>query len=335
MEKASKQIDKLVKAARRVVIIQPDNPDGDSLGSSLALEQILMELNKDTVMVCGVNIPSYLSYLPGKDRVETEIPNDFDLSILVDTSAISLINNLLAADPSVKHRLSSKPLIILDHHASESSIDFASLRLNVADASATSEVIYRLAKDLNWPMNLAAKNAMAAAILSDTLGLTSPSTSPKTMYVMAELVEGGVSLSALENARRDMMRKSPELVRYKGSLLQRIEYYDNDRIALLTIPWPEIEKYSPSYNPSMLAIDDMRLTTNTIVAVALKQYPEGKITGKIRTNYGYPIAAKLAEAFKGGGHEYASGFKLLGEVDIETLKKEIVNKSMELLDEVI
>ena len=329
MEEPAEQINQLIQSANKILIIQPDNPDGDSMGSSLALEQILTLLGKDTEIVCGTTIPSYLRYIPGWDRVEHYQNFNFDLSIIVDTSSVSLLDNL--AKQLNLSLIRSRPCIVIDHHQSEASIDFARVRLNIADASATAEVIYELAKTLNWENTATGRNAIAAAILSDSQGLTANNTSARTVHIIGELVESGVSLSALENARRDTMRKSPELVHYKGELLQRIEYFSDDRIAILVIPWEEIERYSPAYNPSMLAIEDMRLTTNTAVAIALKVYKEGKITGKIRSNYGMPIAAKLAEHFGGGGHEYASGFKLTIATDLDQLKRDIVNYAMELL----
>ena len=235
MYRESDQIKSLIDKAKSIVIIQADNPDGDSLGSSLALEQILAGLDKDTTMVCGVNLPVYLHYFPGWDRVETDLPAHFDLSIIVDTSSLSLLESL------TKHigiaALKSKPMIIIDHHISEGSIDFAKVRLNIPTAAATSEIIYELMQQLKWEANIAAKNAMAAAILSDTLGLTADNTSARTVHIIGELVDSGVSLSALENARRDTIRKSPELVHYKGRLLERIEYYLDNRLALLTIPY--------------------------------------------------------------------------------------------------
>ena len=77
----------------------------------------------------------------------------------------------------------------------------------------------------------------------------------------------------------------------------------------------------------------MRLTTNTILAIAIKLYPDGKVTGKIRSNHGFPIAGKLAETFGGGGHDYASGFKLAKITDIDQLKQDIVDRTKGLLDE--
>lgn len=330
--KEAEEIKELVNKARKILIIQPDNPDGDSLGSSLALEEILGNLGKDVVMVCGMEIPVYLSYLAGWDRVIYDPPTHFDLSIVVDTSSLSLLENLTK---QVKiSALRSKPMIVVDHHSSPETIDFATIMLK-EEAASTTQVIYELSKQLSWDIPQAAKIALTAGILSDTLGLTSSSTTARTVFILAELVSSGVSLSALENARRDFQRKSPELVHYKGQLLERIEYFNDNRLALLTIPWPEIERYSPQYNPSVLALEDMRLTTGTIVAVALKIYPDGKVTGKIRCNYGYPIAAKLAEAFGGGGHDYASGFKLQNNPNLEDLKNKLIVKSRELCDEVI
>ena len=174
----AEEIKHLIDDAKKVLIIQPDNPDGDSLGSSLALEQIVASLNKDTVLVCGVNIPSYLKYFSGWDRVESDLTAKYDVSIVVDTSSISLLENL------TRHisiaALKSKPCIIIDHHVSEASIDFAAVRLNIPTAAATSEVIYELSKQLNWEINLPAKKAIAAAILSDSLGLTTDSTTART-----------------------------------------------------------------------------------------------------------------------------------------------------------
>src|SRR5690606_3664626 len=148
----------------------------------------------------------------------------------------------------------------------------------------------------------------------------SDGTSARSIQIISELVERGVSLTKLDNARRSMIRKSPELVHYKGRLLQRVEYFNDNRVATVTIPWKEIEQYSPLYNPSVLVIDDMRLSEGTEVAVAFKVYKDGKVTAKIRSNYGYPVAGRLAEAFGGGGHAYASGFKVTDGRPFEDVK---------------
>ncbi len=324
------QLAQLVESAQSIVVIQADNPDADSLASALALEQILGDKGKQVYLYCGVDLPSYLRYLPGSDRVTSELPNNFDLSIIVDTSSNNLLQQLDRSGG--KPWVTARPSVVIDHHSTEPTIKFAKL-LYVRPAVATAEIIYELAHQLDWPLNQQAKNLIAIAILSDSLGLMSSSTTARSIRIIAELVESGVDLPEIENARRETMRRAPELVHYKGRLLQRVEFYNDNRIAMVTVPWEEIEKYSPLYNPPMLVLDDMRLASGTQIAIALKVYQDGKVTAKIRCNFGYAIAGKLAEHFGGGGHPYAAGFKIIDGRSYEQLKNEIIKVTTQLLDE--
>jgi len=323
------QIASILGEANKIVILQADNPDGDSLGSALALEHILGDLGKEPYLYCGVDIPGYLTYLEGWDRVSKEIPKNFDASIIVDTSADSLFENLALSGQ--KSLVANKPCIVIDHHAVELSIPFATVSCN-KEAVATSEVIYELAKQLDWPLSLGAKEMIVTAIMADSLGLVTEATSARSIHIIGELVEGGVRLAELEHARRLLMRKKPALVRYKGELLQRVEYHDNNRIATVTIPWSEIEKYSPDYNPSMLVMEDMRMTIGVQIALSFKIYKDGKITAKIRCNQDAPIAAELAKHFGGGGHPYASGFKIQESRPFNEVKSECIAFTTELLN---
>jgi bifunctional oligoribonuclease and PAP phosphatase NrnA len=325
----AEKIDSALEQAQKIVIVQADNPDGDSLASALALEEIFSEMHKEVWLYCGVDIPSYLTYMPGADRVTNELPKQFDLSVIVDTSSDSLLEQLNKSGS--KGWLAAKPAIIIDHHATAPTIGFASI-IASHKAVATGEVIYELAKKLSWPLNKQSSELIAMAILSDSLGLTSEATTARSIRIIAELVDEGVRLAELENARRQTMKREAELIPYKGQLLQRVEFHDNERVASVTIPQAEIEKYSPLYNPAMLVLDDMRLAKNTAVAVAFKTYSDGKITAKIRCNFGSGIADKLAEHFGGGGHSYAAGFKIQDGRSFDNTKKEFIKIASELLD---
>jgi bifunctional oligoribonuclease and PAP phosphatase NrnA len=325
------QIDELktlVQNAHIVVIVQADNPDGDSLGSALALEQILGDMGKQPYLYCGVDMPTYLHNFEGWDRVQRELPTNFDLSIIVDTSADSLLDSLRRSHQEPK--LASKPCLVIDHHPVESTIHYASL-VYCQKAVATAELIYEIAHHYNWKLNDQANRLIVSGILSDSLGLTSEATTARSIYIVAALVNEGVNLAELENRRRELMRKSPDLLSYKGQLLQKIEYFDEGKIATVTIGWDEIQKYSHEYNPSMLVLDEMRLVENVCVAIAFKVYGDGKITGKIRTNIGSGVADKLAEHFGGGGHTYASGFKVSNGKSIDDIKHECISVCSQLL----
>lgn len=320
-------IQRLIEDAKRVVILQADNPDGDSLATALALEQILSDMGKEPLLYCGADIPTYLRYLPGWDRVNKDLPRQFDLSIIVDTSSASLFENLERSGQ--KPWLASRPCIVLDHHTIESSIQFATV-IYKPRAVATGEVVYELAQRLDWPLNHQAKEMLAISIMADSLGLVSEGTTARSIHIIAELVESGVSLAALDDARKQSMRKHPSLLAYKGDLLKRVEFHHSNQIASITIPWEEIEQFSPLYNPSMLVLDEMRLVEDVKLAIAFKVYKDGKVTAKIRANYGTPVAGELAEAFGGGGHPYASGFKVTDGRSLDQIKREAIEKAAEL-----
>lgn len=302
-----KTIKSLIDAAQDIVIIQADNPDGDSLASSLALEAIFLELGKKPVMYCGVDIPGYLRYMEGWDRVAHNLPGNFDLSIIVDTGSLLLLENLQKSGEI--NWLKTKPCIIIDHHTTEPTIDFATLDY-IKPAVSTGELIYGICTENGWEIPLDAAGHIVSSIMSDSLGLISESTTSSSVRIIADLIEKGVSLAKLDAQRKEFQKKQPELLGYKGELLKRIEYLADGQISFITIPWKEIEKYSPLYNPSMLVIDEMRQVTDVKLAIALKSYPNGRITAKLRSNYGYPLCDKIAEKFGGGGHPYASGFRI-------------------------
>lgn len=323
---------KLINKSQRIVIIQADNPDGDSLGSALALEEILGDAGKQTFLYCGVNIPEYLRHLDGWDRVSQEIPNKIDLSIIVDTSAAILLEKL--DNSSYKSIVASKPVIVLDHHTDvECDITYATLVINDHDAVATGEAIYKLANELNWPLNLQAKTHLTSSILSDSLGLSSEGTTPNTYRIMADLIEGGVNRIKLEEARRAQTKMPKTIFKYKATLIDRTKLFSNDRIALVSIGHDELMKYSPLYNPAPLIQTDMLQTEGVKVAIVLKAYNDGKVTGSIRCNAGASIAAELAKNFGGGGHIYASGFKVTDSQSFDQTKSECIALATRLLDE--
>jgi bifunctional oligoribonuclease and PAP phosphatase NrnA len=301
----------LIEQAQKIIIIQAENPDGDSLGSSLALEEILGDQGKDVILYCPVEIPKYMRYITGWDRVVHDFDPHADLAIIVDTSADVLITKVLEA-PGVRHFLETHPVLVIDHHTTKSNLSFDHTML-VDEAVATSEVLYGLATHNNWQINKQAAENMLVAILSDSLGLSTQNVTPASFFVSGKLVELGASPSIIENRRREFMKKSPEILTYKGLLLSRIEYLLDGKLALIHIPWEEIQKYSDQYNPSVLVLDEMRLVEGVEIGVAIKTYPDGKVTGKLRGNL--PIAEDVAGFFGGGGHKFAAGFRVYEDYD--------------------
>jgi len=301
----------LIDSAEKIIIIQAENPDGDSLGSALALEEILGDLGKKTILYCPVDIPKYMQYIVGWDRVVSKFDTSADLAIVVDTMADVLLTKVLET-PGIRHFLDSNPTLVIDHHTTDSNLSFENTPL-AEDAVATSEIIFNLATKSNWTINEQAAENMLVAIMSDSLGLTVQSVTPDTYFIAGNLVKLGANNSRIEKRRREHMKKSAEILKYKGTLLERIEYFLDGKLAVIRIPFEEIQAYSDQYNPSVLVLDEMRLVEGVEIGVAIKTYPDGKLTGKLRSNL--PISATVAGFFGGGGHDYAAGFRVYESID--------------------
>lgn len=318
---------KLINDARKILVVQAENPDGDSLGSSLALEEILGDLGKEVVLYCPVEIPKYLRYFPGWDRVSPDFDSSADLAIIVDTSADVLLTKVLET-AGARSFLETHPVLVIDHHTTKSTLSFDVTEL-FDNAISTSELIYKLAKDGGWDINAQAAEHMLGAQLADSLGLSIQTVTPENYRIAADLTELGAHVGAIEERRREFMKKSPEILTYKGELIRRIEYLLDGKLALVHIPWEDIQAYSDQYNPSVLVLDEMRLVEGVEVAIAIKTYPDGKLTGKLRSNL--PVSEAIAGYFGGGGHPYAAGFRTYEAYD--TIVRELVDAAGKALKE--
>lgn len=318
-----------INNAKKIVIVQAENPDGDSLGSALALEEILGDLGKDVSLYCDVEVPKYLRYIKGWDRVVQEFDTNSDLVIIVDTSSDTLIGKALLI-PGVRHFLETHPVLVIDHHDEMApTLSFEHIPV-IQKAVSSTELIYKMVSSLGWTINPQAAEDLMVGLMSDSLGLTTQNVTHESFMVASKLTELGASNSAIEGRRREFMKKSAEILKYKGVLIERIEYLLDGKLALIRIPWEEIQQYSDQYNPSVLVLDEMRLVEGVEIGVAIKTYPDGKLTGKIRSNL--PIAATVAGFFGGGGHNYASGFRVFESID--TIIPELVTATDKALKDI-
>ena len=324
------QIKQIIEDAQSIVVLQADNPDADSLGAALALEQILGSMDKDVFLYCAVETPEYLKYLEGWSRIQQELPSNFDASIIVDASTMSLFEKLSASGN--KGWLASKPCIVIDHHqTTDNSIDFTSVVLNEPNKSSTGEVLYDLTKQLAWPVDTTSGAYIMTCILGDTQGLTNQLAGARTYQIMSELVSLGVDRSVLEEKRRESSKFDPRIYKYKAALIERTEFYADGAIATVTIPQAEINEFSPLYNPGPLIQQDALNVEGVLVGVVFKVYDDGRITAMLRSNPKAEIAGKIAEHFGGGGHGFAAGFKLTDGRPFDEVKTECIAYATELL----
>ena len=316
-----------LKDKKSICIIQAENPDGDSLGSAIALDYILKDTENS--LYCPIDIPKYLHYFPDWSRVSSEFDFKADGYIIVDTAAEVLLSKLLD-DTAIKNRLYSAPVLVIDHHKTEDDITFPHESI-IEVRPAAAEVVFEIAKSCNLEIDKSAAEALMQGVMSDTLGLTGVAVNARTFEIMAELSKLGANIGELEETRREYMKKSQRIFEYKADLIKRSEFYLDGALATVLIPWEDIEEYSDEYNPNVLILEELRMVEGVKVAVAVKTYPDGKVTGKIRCS-GTSIADKVAGYFGGGGHPYAAGFRTY-DTTYEEVIKDLVKIVPELLAE--
>lgn len=317
-----------LKDKNHICIIQAENPDGDSLGATLALEEVLTDQGKTTSLYCPVDIPKYMRYFEGWSRVENEFPYKADGYIIVDTASATLLSKLLD-DIAIKNRLTNAPVFVIDHHETAPDLPFEFTSV-IEHSIATCKVLYKVFTELKFKINPTCAENLLYGILSDTLGLTSQSISAEDYRIAADLIDHGANIAEMEEHRRDYGKKSPRILDYKADLIKRVEYHLDGRFATVLIPFEDIQEYSDEYNPNVLILEELRLVEGVDVAVAIKTYPDGKLTGKIRSSK--PIAEQLANYFGGGGHAYAAGFRIYESYE-QTLP-ELTSAVLKLLQEV-
>lgn len=317
-----------LKGKKSIQVIQAENPDGDSLGSAIALDYLLDDL--EVSLYCPIDIPKYLHYFPDWSRVTSEFDYKADGYIIVDTAATVLLSKLLD-DTAIKNRLYSAPVLVIDHHETPDDINFPHEAI-IEVRPAAAELIFEIAKACDMEISKPAAEALMQGIMSDTLGLTGVAVTARTFEVMAELTRCGANIGELEENRREFMKKSQRIFEYKARLIERTEFHLDGELATVLIPWEDIEEYSDEYNPNVLILEELRMVEGVKVAVAVKTYPDGKVTGKIRCSGDASIADKIAGYFGGGGHPYAAGFRTY-DTSYEEVIKDLIKIVPELLAE--
>jgi bifunctional oligoribonuclease and PAP phosphatase NrnA len=223
----------------------------------------------------------------------------------VDTGAPSLIKSTL------EHHftgLTSKPVIILDHHISRQPFGFTATEI-VEEAVATSEFITQIALDLKWPINPQAAAKLAFALLSDSLNLTTSGTTAHSVEMLATLTRAGANLHELYKAKREASALTPDLLHLKGKLLQSVEFHVGGTLAIAEINPDTVARYKDISEPATLILNEMQWAKGVELVAVFKNYGT-KINVPLRSTT--QVAATIAEKFGGGGHPNAAAYRCSG-----------------------
>jgi phosphoesterase RecJ-like protein len=313
---------------RRVLAVGHENPDGDTIGASLAVARIVEMLGGRATLVCSDPIPALYDVIPGVAAFRTEpIPGEaYDLLVISDCGGLDRIGPVYGRFQSLFDAL---PRVVLDHHASTRTVapgDWVD-----PSAAATCEMVTLLALRLGVPLN-AADGGLAAALMAglvmDTATFAHPNTTPRTLAVAAALLETGAPLS--EISRRLYRSKPTAQLRLFGRILARLDTAADGRIVHATVLPEDYLETGASAAHSEGLIDLLSQAEEAQVVLLFKPAAEATRVS-VRTRPGGVDATVLAGAFGGGGHARAAGATV--EAPLEAARVLVLREAERLIGE--
>jgi phosphoesterase RecJ-like protein len=294
-------------SARMILSVGHENPDGDSLGASIAIALLGEHMGAGADVVCADPVPDLYRYLPRADLVRTapDAASRYDLVVVLDCGSLDRIGPLREQHGELFARL---PHLVIDHHASndhpdpESWID--------PSAAATCEMVALLAQRLGVPFTTGdggLATALMSGLVMDTATFAHPNTTPRTLAVAAALVDAGAPLADI--SRRLYRTKPDAQLRLLGVVLGRSATTPDGRVLYSSLRDADLAATGAAPEHSEGIIDLLSQSETADVAVLVKE-SDGRSRVSVRTRPGGVDATVLAGLFGGGGHARAAGATL-------------------------
>jgi bifunctional oligoribonuclease and PAP phosphatase NrnA len=311
------EIGRALRENQRFVVISHVRPDGDALGSAIALALSLQKMGKDARAWNEEGLLEKFNFLPGAGILSSPPaePEDFDVAIALDTATQ---NRLGTAADAVR---SAKLWINIDHHPSNPR--YGDLVYIDPTAPATGQILFELIKSEQLPMDRVIAENLFAAISTDTGSFQYRNTTARTFEIAAELVRCGVEVGRVCQQLYDSYpRRRIELLR---SLLATMRFECGGQIASFSLSLKVAAELGVKPEDNEGLIDHLRATEGVIVAVFFEELNDGKVRVSMRSKSEAADVCAICQKFGGGGHKLAAGARFRGslaEVE-ELLLKEI------------
>ena len=298
------QIGQALREGGRFAVLSHVRPDGDALGSQLALGLSLKRLGKDVRIWNEEGMLEKYSFLPSANLLTKPPadPEDVDVAIALDTA---IQNRLGTALPAVR---SAKVWINIDHHPSNPG--YGDLVYINPKAPATGQILFELIRSEKLPIDAAIAENLYVAISTDTGSFQYPNTTARTFEMAAELVRAGVDVGRVSQLTyENYPRRRAELLR---DLLGTMRFEANDRVASFSLSLATAKKLGVLPEDNEGLIDHLRAIHGIIVAVFFEELADGKVRVSMRSKNEKVNVCAICEKFGGGGHVLAAGARLPG-----------------------
>ncbi len=308
-----------IREAETIAVCSHISPDGDTIGSALAMRLVLLHLGKRVQCFCQDKVPDNLFFLPGVDEIRSPEGNTdrFDLMLSVDVSD----PGRLGVCGALRERSSHTAQI--DHHGTNPLF----MEINSVDgrAAATCTMIAEQMKVLGVPMTREIAMCLYAGISTDTGNFSFSCTDAESFRVAAELLEAGLPLSRLSRVLFRQMSR-PQL-RLLGRAIENMEFRGSGEIAVMTLTLQDFRDCGAMSEHADTIVNYGLETIGTRMALLARETEEGTVKFSLRAVE--PLAVDgVANLLGGGGHSQAAGVTMQGplEESVKTVTAEMVKE---------
>ncbi|MFH0833951.1 MAG: bifunctional oligoribonuclease/PAP phosphatase NrnA [Patescibacteria group bacterium] len=312
MELNPKQIAELenaLLAARKILLLTHKNPDGDALGSLLALYQVLLKAGRDVVAACHDPAPAILKFLPESEKIATEFDaREFDLVIVLDCGDLHQ-----TGFDKTKSELfdGSRKLVKIDHHPVAS--EFGEIQIVHPEFCATSSILTKIFELLEIPISPDVATCLLCGISTDTGSFRHSNTKPQTLRIAAQLLRKGANNFLIA---KNLYQSTPlPALKLWGSVLQSLRQ-TSEGVTLAVAQKKDFEAAGARDEDLAGVVDYVNAVPNAKFSILLSER-NGMVKASLRTLDEATDVAAIAAKFGGGGHVKAAGFAVPGRLEKE------------------
>ncbi|MGN1342910.1 MAG: bifunctional oligoribonuclease/PAP phosphatase NrnA [Bacilli bacterium] len=304
-----------IQKSNNIVLLCHRNPDGDAIGSTLALYHALIKLDKEVDIIIN-DVPERFTFIEGYNQIKNSSNKEYNLGVILDTANIDRVNNPGNILENIERT------IVIDHHISNTKYG----DVNYVDESpACCQIIYNLIKDMNIEIDNQIGVPLVTGLLTDTGGFAHSNVTDETFLVAASLSKV-VNVSDIYKKVLGTITKSQ--FKLKQKTMDNLEFYENGQIAFSYITSKDIEQLGATYDECDILVNIGREIEGVEISIFARIYPE-EIRVSLRSSN--VDVCSIAQVFGGGGHINASG--ITTNMDFDILKEKIIKEAGKKINE--
>jgi phosphoesterase RecJ-like protein len=319
-----KEITEAIKSAKKILVASHIDPDGDSLGTQLAMAKYLKDIGKDVILMRDSEIPAKYTFLNNVHQIPDS--DSFESKLKFDTAVILECPNITRIGKASKFINENVNIINIDHHQDNNI--FGQLNWINNTASSVGEMVYEYFISVDYEIDSNVAEFLYVAILTDTGRFRYRSTLPRTLEVAGKLIEAGADPQKIcDNVYYNMKPSSMILI---GKVLNGIKFYHNNQICLLELSNKMLEEAGADRSESDGMVDYTLFNSGVIAGALIKEINAENHKVSLRSKNGINVAA-IAADYGGGGHFNAAGCSI--NLPLKETREVIVKKLSEAIDE--